>query len=74
MPERAGTWTNWAREQRCVPAAIERPGSEEELAALVARAAAAGHEVKAVGSGHSFTDCACTDGVMVDLTGMQRAA
>ena len=28
--------------------------------------------VKAAGSGHSFTDIACTDGVMVDLGGMNR--
>ena len=25
-----------------------------------------------MGSGHSFTDCACTDGVMVDLGAMTR--
>jgi L-gulonolactone oxidase len=29
---------------------------------------AAGHRVKVVGSGHSFTSIACTDGVMVDLS------
>ena len=28
--------------------------------------------VKVVGSGHSFTDIACTDGVMVDLSEMRR--
>ena len=28
--------------------------------------------VRAVGSGHSFTDCACTDGLMLDLGGMDR--
>ena len=28
--------------------------------------------VKVAGSGHSFTDIACTDGVMVDLSGMNR--
>jgi FAD/FMN-containing dehydrogenase len=28
--------------------------------------------VKVVGSGHSFTDIACTDGAMVDLSGMNR--
>ena len=39
---------------------------------VVAPRPPSGREVKAVGSGHSFTDCACTDGVMVDLAGMQR--
>jgi L-gulono-1,4-lactone dehydrogenase len=61
------TWTNWARQQRCAPERVETPGSEEELARVVAGAA----QVKVVGSGHSFTDIACTDGVMVDMSGMR---
>ncbi len=28
--------------------------------------------VKVAGAGHSFTDIACTDGVMIDMTGMNR--
>ena len=28
--------------------------------------------VKVAGSGHSFTDIACTDGVMVDMSSMNR--
>jgi FAD-linked oxidoreductase len=62
------TWTNWARQQRCAPERIERPGSEEELGDVVAGAA----RVKVAGSGHSFTDIACTDGVMVDMSRMRR--
>jgi FAD-linked oxidoreductase len=65
-------WTNWAGEQRCAPLAIERPASETELVEVVARAAERGQRVRAVGSGHSFTDCACTEGVMVDLQRMRR--
>jgi L-gulonolactone oxidase len=65
-------WHNWAGEQRCAPTAIERPESEEQLAELVAAAAARGDRVRAVGTGHSFTDCACTDGVMIDMSAMQR--
>jgi L-gulono-1,4-lactone dehydrogenase len=61
-------WKNWARDQRCAPERIERPSSEEGLAAVVAGA----RRVKVAGSGHSFTDIACTDGVMVDLSGMKR--
>ena len=56
------------REQRCAPERVERPGSEEELCEVVAGA----ERVKAVGTGHSFTDIACTDGVMVDLSRMNR--
>ncbi len=65
-------WGNWAREQFCAPSAIVRPTSEGELVDIVARAAQRGGPVRAVGSGHSFTDCACTDGVMIDMTGLQR--
>jgi L-gulono-1,4-lactone dehydrogenase len=61
-------WTNWAGQQRCAPERIERPGSEDELAAIVAGA----DRVRAAGSGHSFTDIACTDGVLLDLGRMNR--
>ncbi|MGO9382166.1 MAG: D-arabinono-1,4-lactone oxidase [Mycobacterium sp.] len=66
------SWGNWAGEQFCAPSAIVRPTSEGELAEVVARAARRGERVRAVGTGHSFTDCACTDGVMIDMTGLQR--
>jgi FAD-linked oxidoreductase len=66
LPE---TWANWAREQRCAPERIERPGNLEELQRAVREAPGT---VRAVGSGHSFTDIACTDGVLVDLSRMAR--
>jgi FAD-linked oxidoreductase len=47
---------------------VERPASEEELASLVAGA----RRVKVAGAGHSFTDIACTDGLMLDLSRMNR--
>ena len=55
----------------CAPAAIERPASEAELTDIVVRAAGASAS-PCGGSGHSFTDCACTDGVMIDMTNLQR--
>lgn len=61
------TWRNWARTTQCRPAAVVRPGSEDELAEAVRCAAAAGGRLRVVGSGHSFTPLACTDGTMVDL-------
>lgn len=68
----SNNWKNWAGDQVCAPSAIERPASETELVDIVARAAQKGQRVRAVGTGHSFTDCACTDGVMIDMTGLQR--
>jgi L-gulono-1,4-lactone dehydrogenase len=65
---RPASWTNWARQQRCAPERIVRPRSEEELAKALEGAST----VKVAGSGHSFTDIACTDGLMVDLSAMNR--
>jgi L-gulono-1,4-lactone dehydrogenase len=47
---------------------VERPASEDELGRLVAGA----RRVKVAGAGHSFTDIACTDGLMLDLSRMNR--
>jgi FAD-linked oxidoreductase len=65
-------WRNWGRNQLCHPATVESPGSELEVAEAVRRAAAAGQRVKAVGSGHSFTDAACTDGRHLRLDRLDR--
>ena len=61
------TWTNWARTERATPQAVVAPRDVEEVARVVRAAVAAGRRVKAVGSGHSFTGAAVTDGVMVRL-------
>jgi L-gulono-1,4-lactone dehydrogenase len=66
------TWSNWTGDQRCAPVAIVRPADEAELAAAVRDAVARGQTVRAAGSGHSFTDIACTDGVLIDIGRMQR--
>lgn len=60
-------WTNWGGNQTAQPVAIERPRDVEEVALLAKRAAADGRKVKPVGSGHSFTATAATDGVQVRL-------
>ena len=64
---RRATFRNWAGNQVCVPEEILRPGSPTEVAAVVRRAAEGGLPVKAAGSGHSFTDAACTRGVLLSL-------
>jgi len=65
-------WRNWTGDQQCMPAAVDRPGSLDELRAAVGRAAGAGREVRVTASGHSFTDIACTDGTMIRLDRMNR--
>lgn len=65
-------WRNWSREQSCEPVAIAAPATLGELRDVVARAASAGHRVRASASGHSFTAAALTDGVMVRLDRLTR--
>ncbi|GKQ35546.1 D-arabinono-1,4-lactone oxidase [Streptomyces sp. A012304] len=69
-----GTWRNWGGTVAARPAREVTPASVEELAAAVRRAAEDGLKVKAVGSGHSFTSIAATDGVLIRpqlLTGIR---
>ena len=65
-------WRNWSGEQSCLPAAVVRPRSTEEVAAAVRRAAQAGHVVRVAGAGHSFTDAVLTDGMLLSLAAMDR--
>ena len=60
-------WKNWAGNQQCTPERIERPATEQGLVRIVKQAAAAGQRVKVVGSGHSFTGIALTDGRLIKL-------
>ena len=61
-------WRNWAGDQQCVPARDRAAGARSTSCAASSSAAAArGLTVRAAGSGHSFTDIACTDGVMLRL-------
>ena len=66
------TWRNWARNQSCAPVAVEHPATDAELVSLVKTASAAGHPVKVVGAGHSFTDIAVTNGYQVQLDQYRR--
>lgn len=71
---RNGTWRNWGGNVAARPAREVTPASVGELAAAVRRAAEDGLRVKAVGTGHSFTAVAATDGLLVRpdlLTGIR---
>jgi len=61
------TWRNWAGNQKANPLSIEAPKSVSELSVIVSRASEQGQKVKAVGSGHSFTSAAATNGRMIRL-------
>lgn len=65
-------WHNWTGDEGCRPKEIVRPGSVEEIAAAVVRAAKGGMQVRVAGAGHSFTDIACTEGMLILLDRFQR--
>lgn len=65
-------WRNWAGDEGCAPAAVERPGSVHEVSAALERAAEADQTVRVAGSGHSFSDVVCTDGRLLSLERMDR--
>ncbi|MFF9485552.1 D-arabinono-1,4-lactone oxidase [Streptomyces sp. NPDC014676] len=70
-----GTWRNWGGNVSVRPAREVAPASVDELAAAVRRAAEDGMPVKAVGTGHSFTSIAATDGLLIRphlLTGIRH--
>jgi L-gulonolactone oxidase len=65
-------WRTWGRTEECRPATIELCSSVLELAEELERARGAGQTLKVVGSGHSFTDIACTDGRLIEIDGLDR--
>ena len=67
------TWSSWSGLAQGRPTRVVRPTSPAEVAEAVLAARAEGLRVKMPGNGHSFTDIALTDGVLLDpsaLTGL----
>ena len=62
-----GHWRNWVGNQSF----IARPGSEDELAALVREASHQNLSIRVAGSGHSFTPIVATSGLLLSLNNMQ---
>ncbi|HEY6115776.1 MAG TPA: FAD-binding protein, partial [Candidatus Dormibacteraeota bacterium] len=63
-------WRNHTGGQRCDPVEIVRPRTLEDLVELVERAERDGKTVHAAGAGHSWSDIALTDGIMVEPDGL----
>ncbi|KAJ2748931.1 D-arabinono-1,4-lactone oxidase, partial [Coemansia nantahalensis] len=69
---RGARFRNWAGTFQCQPAWHLAPTSEQVVIAIVCAARRGGLTVKAVGSGHSPSDIACTDSVMLNMDKMCR--
>lgn len=68
MSER--TWTNWGRTSRSTPAEVVRPRSADGVARAMRRASDRGLAVRPVGSAHSFTALARTEGMLLETRGL----
>ncbi len=62
-----GVWRNWSGTVDVRAARFWRPRDTGDVVRAVRWAGARGLRVRAVGGGHSFTDCAATDGVLLNL-------
>lgn len=69
---RSDSWSNWAGNQTARPHAIERPTGDDDVVAIVRKALDTRRTVKAVGTGHSFTSTAITDGHLVIMDSLRR--
>ena len=65
-----GSWRNWGRSEHSTPAFRANPTSVDEVVAVVRAARERGLTVKAVGASHSFTGIAASEGVLVELGGL----
>jgi len=64
-------WHNWTGDEACRPKEIVHPGSVEEIAAAVGRATREGWRLRVAGAGHSFSDIACGEGMLLVLDRLQ---
>ncbi len=62
---RRKSWSNYVGTQTAEPLALCAPGSAGAVQSLVSESASRRLTLKAVGSGHAWSDVALTDGVMV---------
>jgi len=68
FPSTASGWRNWSGSVSAQPAGVVRARDERAVAAVVSQA----RRVKALGSGHSFTAIAATDGVALDVGALRQ--
>jgi L-gulono-1,4-lactone dehydrogenase len=66
------TWRNWAGNQEASPVQTITPRGVADVVTAVHTASAQGLTVKAIGTGHSFTAVAATDGIRLLPGGMTR--
>lgn len=67
-PPGEDAWANWAGNERATPTNVAWPEAEDELAEVIRTAPG---RIRPVGSGHSFSGVASSEGTMVHLGGIE---
>jgi FAD/FMN-containing dehydrogenase len=70
--EKRRTWQNHAGNQVVQPIWFAQPMRLHDIQALVKRAKEEGYKLKAIGSGHSFSDVAVTSDILVETHQLDR--
>jgi L-gulono-1,4-lactone dehydrogenase len=70
--EMRATWKNWAGNQSVTPELSFWPDTRDDVVEIVREAERKGLPVRAVGSGHSWSDVAKTEGCLVYPQGLTR--
>jgi L-gulono-1,4-lactone dehydrogenase len=65
-------FVNWTGDQSCTPQAYFSPRSIDELSEAITTSVHNGWTVRAVGSGHSFSEAVLTDGALISLARMNE--
>ena len=65
-------WRNCIGNQKAFPLNIFRPTTLAEIIDIIRRAESENRRVRAVGSGHSFSDVALTDDFLIDTHGLKE--
>lgn len=68
--ERGRPWRNWGRSESSRPEFLATATSVDEVVEAVTFARETGTTVKPIGAGHSFTAIAATDGIQLDIAGL----
>ena len=63
-------WSNWSGKLTARPAAIHHVKTEADAVALAARAGADGTVLRSVGTAHSHYPLVPTEGIIVDVSGL----
>ncbi len=65
-------WSNWGRNQECIPRNIYTPSTLDEMCRYIRAAHGENKSIRFCGSGHSWSDLVCTNGCLINTDKFNR--